>query len=130
MNRTKKREWIVKVLYEMSINELAFFDTNKALDYHEFDDNSKKEILEVLEGIKNHLEEIDELIAKYSNVPVNRITLLDLAILRTSIYEFKITDLIPVKVSINEAVEIAKKYSDASAYKYINGVLSSIEKDR
>ena len=128
MNRTETREWIVKILYEMSINDLSCHNVEKALDYHGIDGEDKENILEVVEGVKDNIEEIDEYIEKNSNVPLSIILLVDLAILRTSIYEFKISETIPTSVSINEAVEISKKFSNGQSYKFINGLLSSVEK--
>lgn len=128
MNRTETREWVVKILYEMSINDLSFNNTEKALEYHGIDGTDKENILEVVEGVRANIEKIDKYIEDNANVPLNRILLIDLAILRTSIYEFKISKTVPTSVSINEAVEISKKFSNGQSYKFINGLLSSVEK--
>lgn len=69
---------------------------------------------ELLEDIKNNAEKFD----------VNRIYKIDLAILLLAIYEIKFISSIPYKVSVDEAVTLAQKYSTSNSGKYINGILS------
>lgn len=80
--------------------------------------------------LKENNEKIDELINKYAkNWSVNRMSKVDLSILRLSICEMLCIDGIPNKVSINEAIEMAKIYCDDKTPKFINGILGSVENE-
>lgn len=83
-----------------------------------------------VEGVLKHLSTLDDLINKYSSDwDVKRLPAADRAILRLALFEMVYSDDIPVSVSINEAVEMAKKYCDSQSYKYINGLLGSAVKE-
>lgn len=87
----------------------------------------KKYITEVTEGVAEKLEELDEKIKPYlKGWTMDRIGKTDLAILRLAVYEIFYRDDIPYKVSINEAVELAKSFCDDSSPSFINGVLAGI----
>lgn len=82
-------------------------------------------------GVIAHLEEIDELIATYApEWPLAQIAKTDLSILRLGVYELLHNDDVPPLVAINEAVELAKEFCDASGSQFINGVLSKLGKDK
>ena len=86
-------------------------------------------IKRVFFGVYEKLSDIDDEISKNAvGWSIKRITKTALAILRLAIYEIKFMDSIPVAVSINEAVELAKKYSTPEDASFINGILSSVEK--
>lgn len=83
----------------------------------------------VFGGVYEKVEELDGLISENCvGWKIERISKTALAILRLSIFEIKYMDDIPVSVSINEAVEIAKKYASAEDASFINGILSTIVK--
>jgi len=130
MNRTEAREWVVKMLYQYDISR---FPISKIFDnfYKEKDPGDQKEYIEnTVKGAIEQLEEIDKEIEKYSqNWALNRMPRIDLAILRCSIYEM-IYGNIPVNISINEAVEIAKKYSTEDSHVFINGLLGAFVRDK
>ena len=126
MNRSKLREIIVKVLYETYIYD------SKDINYNLKD--LIKEQLETqndfvnlsLEKIKENQQEIDNIANTYmKNWSIDRLSKVDKAILSLGIYELLKTDT-PSIVAINEAVELAKKYSDEKVVKMINGVLDKI----
>lgn len=78
----------------------------------------------LLSGVEANQEEIDGLIAKYSeNWVLERLPPIDRNILRIAIYEMVNEPSIPISVSINEAIELAKKYGSADSGKFVNGVL-------
>ena len=80
-----------------------------------------------LEGVLANKKEIFKIIEKFApDWPIAKIAKVDRAILEIGIYEIVYSEDIPPIVSINEAVEIAKKYGDDSSPKFINGVLSSV----
>jgi transcription antitermination protein NusB len=143
MNRKLTREEAVKVLYTMDIRNL--YDMQICEDYiaHcgniELDDddlefkslNSSHIDMEYLNktvsDIINNLENINSIIADNSKGwKLNRIAKVDLAILRVAVAEIVYNPLIPESVSINEAVELSKKYSIDESHKFINGVLGSV----
>jgi N utilization substance protein B len=78
-------------------------------------------------GVIKHKDEMDKLIAEYApEWPLDQMAVIDRNILRIAIYEFLIDSGTPVKVAINEAVELAKLYGADSAPRFINGVLGSL----
>ena len=82
---------------------------------------------QLVTGVIAYLEEIDKLIARYApEWPLDQMAVIDRNILRIAIYEFLISGETPVKVAINEAVELAKTYASDSAPRFINGVLGSL----
>ena len=82
---------------------------------------------DLVRGILQKVDEVDEVIRKYAvNYELNRIAAVDRNILRMAIYEMLHCSDIPPVVSINEAIEIAKKYSAEDSGKFVNGVLDRI----
>ena len=133
MNRTNLRQSIFKLIYSLEIQKPE--DIENQIDiYLESNESINKEdseeIKEVVLGIEDNKEKIMEMIEKNlkSDWKIDRISKIDLSILELAIYEIKYTE-VPYKVSINEAVEIAKKYGEDNSKKFINGVLASIVKE-
>jgi len=125
-NRSELREIIMKVLYQINILEETKLDYNV--------DELIKEQLEVensfvndtINGIIKNQKEIIEKADKYLNDwTMSRLNKVDQAILSIGIYELLYTET-PSVVSINEAIELSKKYSDEAVTKMINGVLDKI----
>lgn len=86
--------------------------------------------MQLARGATEHQEEIDALIeSKLKNWKLSRISKVSLSILRMAVYELKYLNDIPMNVTINEAVELAKQYANEDDYSFINGVLGSIAKD-
>ena len=133
MKRTEARELAFKLIYSLEIQKNMeeeqieiFFEEN------EITNNEEKEFIKtIFEGLINNKSEIEELIQ--SNLKekwtIDRISKIDLAILKVAIYEL-IYSKVPYKVVINEAVELAKKYGDDSSKSFVNGILDSIVKDK
>ena len=86
---------------------------------------------EVLKAVLEHIEEIDALIVSHigQGWTINRLCKIDLAILREAIAEMMYFKEIPVGVTINEAVELAKVFSYPEAESFINGILGSVSRD-
>lgn len=85
---------------------------------------------QLIRGVLQHREACDETIKKYlKNWDFNRITLIDRNILRLAVYEMLFREDIPPVVSINEAVDIAKKYSTEDSGKFVNGILDKVKAD-
>ncbi len=86
-------------------------------------------VLNILEGVPRVVGEIDHLILAHSkDWTLDRMAKMDLAILRVAIYEMNYMPDIPVSVSINEAVELAKQFSYPEAAAFVNGVLGSVSR--
>jgi transcription antitermination protein NusB len=82
----------------------------------------------LIEGVLQHREELDEVIKKHAqNWELHRIAAVDRNILRLAIYEMLHRDDIPPVVSINEAVDIAKKFSTQDSGKFVNGILDKVK---
>ncbi|SFA87698.1 transcription antitermination factor NusB [Clostridium frigidicarnis] len=132
MNRKKSREVAMELLFENAIKKDDLKDLME--DFKEHTDHDLNEldmvyINKVIYGVRNNIEKIDSDIEKYLNQwKLTRISKVNLSILRLSTYEILFEDDIPFKVSINEGVELAKKYSDEPSIKFINGVLDKIAK--
>ena len=130
MNRTAVRESAFKLIYSLEIQKHT--DLKEQIDvYFESENIENKDAREYIEdavlGIENHKEEILGLIEKNlkSDWKIDRISRIDLSILKLAIYEIQYKD-IPFKVVINEAVELAKKYGEDSSKNFVNGILASI----
>jgi len=139
MKRRKAREYILKFLYAWEINDYckknSFYniihdELEKFWDSCGEEDRDIKSFTnEIIEGTLENLENIDILIKKYAKKwDVERILTIDKNILRFAIYEILYRPDIPFQVSINEALEIAKKYSTKESVAFINGILDKIAK--
>ena len=130
MNRTAIRESAFKLIYSLEIQKQD--NLKEQIDvYFEGENIENKEAREYIEdavlGIEEHKEEILGLIEKNlkSDWKIDRISKIDLSILKLAIYEIQYKD-IPFKVVINEAVELAKKYGEDTSKNFVNGILASI----
>ncbi len=84
----------------------------------------------LINGMVEHLDEIDERIRKYcENYNLNRISVVDRNVLRLAIYEMLHRDDIPPVVSINEAIELAKTFGGSESGAFVNGILDRVRKD-
>ncbi len=128
-----------KVARELSFKTIFSYDfQNEEEHLEDLIENLKEETKEitpedneyihsVVEGVVSHKEELDGLIQKYlKGWTMDRISKTDLAILRLAIYEIMYREDIPYKVSVNEAVELAKTFSDDTSSSFINGVLAGV----
>jgi N utilization substance protein B len=128
MGRKQAREGTMKLLYQMAVNE-DFSDEAMDIYFTEytFDELEKEYILDAINQIKENMDSIDTYIEKHlEGWNINRIAKVDLAVLRIAVYEIIYRKDIPVQVSINEAIEIVKKYSTDESFKFINGVLGGL----
>lgn len=134
-NRTITREKAMTVLYQIFLynkNNISYkIDDviNEILESMDIEDRKKIDINflnDLVNGIINNMDNIDKYISKYlSNWTIDRLGLTDQAIIRISVYELMYTST-PNLVCINEAIELAKRYSDEKVAKMINGVLDKI----
>ncbi|NMB08312.1 MAG: transcription antitermination factor NusB [Tissierellia bacterium] len=125
MGRKYARESAMKLLYQMEINSDFTENAMKIFfDNFTFNDGEILYIEKTIETIIENLDIIDEHIQNnIEGWDIHRLARVDLSILRIAIYELLYRDDIPVQVSINEAIEISKKYSTEDSSKFINGIL-------
>lgn len=130
MTRKEAREWIVKFIFQITINEtFEKEEVESFINHFEIDEKHRDFIEGSIFSILDNLDEIDEkIIANLIGWDFNRLYCIDKSILRVATNEILYDDNMPPRVSINEAVEIAKKYSSEDSYRFINGVLGSISK--
>jgi N utilization substance protein B len=128
--RRKSRELALQALYQ---GELA--GQARLLGFEEFCAHfqvSKKAIpyaIKLLGGVQEKSEEINQLISRYAeNWRLERMSVVDRNILRLAVFELHYQDDVPTSVAINEAVEIAKRYSTDDSGSFINGILDGLAK--
>lgn len=128
MNRKKQRDWTFKLIFEDQIKNIE--DIDQALINHEIDLNKDSFLYESLKAYVENFEKIEKIITGQIGASgLKRLSKVDRAILFLSVNEFENLE-IPVSVSINEAVNIAKEYSTSDGYKFINSVLGKIAEKR
>ena len=145
LKRRALRVLAIQALYQLDVSpEMHIVDAlSLALEYSEDSPYSIEAITEeellnevpeiaysiaLVRGVQNNVEKIDALIEKYlKGWKLNRIVRLDLIIMRVAIFEMTSPELeVPQTVALNEAIEIAKTYSDEKSAKFINGILSNL----
>jgi len=129
-SRRKARELALQILYQIDLTkEEGIKSLEKFWEGKIIPPQTKKFTKELAEGTVNKQKEIDLLICKYTeHWKIERINVIDRNILRLAIYELLYLDDIPSIVTINEAIEIAKRYSTADSGKFVNGILDKIKK--
>ena len=133
MNRTEIREQAFKLIYSLEIQKKE--EKEEAIElYIESNNITDKNAIEYIRdavfGIEKNKKVIIENIEKNlkADWKIDRISKIDLSILKLAIYEIKYKD-IPFKVVINEAVELAKKYGEDNSKNFVNGILASVVKE-
>jgi len=129
--RRLSREVSLKVLFQVDLVHTNIEETLKnTFENDKYSDEVKEFALTLVKGVMSNLAEIDKVIKNYTNNwSLDRITNIDRSILRIAIYEILYLQNIPKSVSINEAVELAKKYGTRSSFSFVNGVLGRINKN-
>lgn len=127
-HRRKSREIALKVLYQI---EITGEEPNEALSKYwstlDIESGGDSYAKSIIFGVYNHLEEIDSLIMQSrTRWRLDRISLVDKAILRLGIYELLYEEDLEYKIIINEAVELAKKYGDINSKAFVNGILDEV----
>ena len=130
MARTGERENLMKMIYQMGVQEDFSAEEYEKFTALQADSQITEYFVNGYRAAASNLKEIDELIDRYSvRWKTSRLPKVDLAILRLALAEICYLTDIPVSVTINEAVELAKKYSTEKSSKFINGVLGSAARD-
>ena len=131
MKRNEAREEVMKALYEIEISGNAPEFTLANLKEQVDDDASFAYIRSMITGILDRTETLNERIGRYSKEwgEWDRLAIIDRIILRLSTYEILYREDIPNVVSVNEAVNMAKKYSTEASGSFVNGILARILKE-
>ena len=129
MKRKDIRELTMQILYQMEMLQDFSEDTfKKSIENHTLNDNNLDYIRKIYDIITEKKEAIDNTIElNLKDWTIDRISIVDISILRLAISEMLHMEDIPSNVAINEAVELAKKFSDEQAPKFINGVLGNVK---
>ncbi len=130
MSRHAARIAAMRAVYAMQFSNIQDMKSDQIFDKLQLDQDDVQYFEEVLAGTKLHKQEIDQLIENHiDNWKLERIPKVDLAVLRIAVYELLHRSDVPEGVTINEAVRIAKTHSTSKSGRYINGVLSAINKE-
>ena len=128
MSRKKSRVGLVQLMFQSNIQDN--FSEQMAdifLDNMEFSDSEKEYISTNYMNLISHLKDIDEIISdNVKGWSIDRLSSVDLSVLRVSIYEIYFGKDVPAPVSINEAVEISKTYGTKDSGKFVNGILGTV----
>lgn len=130
MSRRSARKHVFNLLFQLDFYKDDFQSAKEIyLEENAASQEDVEFILDEVEGAIKHLEEIDALIDKCAkDWSIERLSKVDLAILRLAVFEMKYSENIPVSVAANEAVELAKTYSEEEAPAFINGILGQVSK--
>ncbi|HID28564.1 MAG TPA: transcription antitermination factor NusB [Desulfobacterales bacterium] len=127
-NRRRSRELAMQALFQIEMTQDHSREAIELFCEHfRVPKNAKPFFLRLVEGVKEFQHEIDPLITGFSeNWKINRMSRADRNIMRIAVYELLFCDDIPPKVSINEAIDIGKKFGTEESGAFINGILDSI----
>ncbi|MBM6859784.1 transcription antitermination factor NusB [Clostridium saudiense] len=127
MKRQKSREIAMELLFGMALSKNSYEETIESfVEDYEMDLTTidLEYIKETVKVVNDNLQKIDEIITgSLVNWKLDRISKVNLTILRLAVGEMLYVEDVPEKVAINEAIELTKKYSDEKSVSFINGVL-------
>lgn len=128
--RTLARECALKILYRIEISKDSMESSIEDFWVREKGSEEVKDFANSLvKGTQENLSRINEVISQHAeNWEIKRMAVIDKNVLRLGTFELLYMDEIPPKVSINEAIELAKKYGDVDSGKFVNGILDKIRK--
>ena len=130
MRRTKQREQAFQLVFESLFSNENILESETLEIYQENVEELGDYAVSLFNGVNEKKEELDGVISEYSKRwKLNRIPKINIAILRLAIYEIKYVDETPDSVAINEAVELAKKYSGVEDSSFVNGILGAVVRD-
>jgi transcription antitermination protein NusB len=127
-SRTKARGIALQTLFEFDLSGHPIgVILHQRLEENQIDPNLQEFIKEIVLGIFPIIGKLDEIISTYApNWPLDQVASIDRNIIRIALWEFGVKKCTPIKVAINEAVELAKIYGSDSTPRFVNGVLGSL----
>jgi N utilization substance protein B len=126
--RRKSRELALQALYQGELaGETGLLDFEEFCAHFQVNRKAMPYAKKLLHGVQDQREEINQLISRYAeNWRLERMSVIDRNILRLAVFELYYQDDVPTSVAINEAVEIAKRYSTDDSGPFINGILDAM----
>ena len=127
-SRTRARGIALQILYEYDLtgHPLGVIIANR-LEEEKLDASFVEFVNQIVSGVYPIIPQLDELITQHApEWPLDQVAVIDRNILRIAIWEFAVSGITPVKVAINEAIELAKIYGSDSSSRFINGVLGAL----
>jgi N utilization substance protein B len=122
--RHQARERALQILFQHDIHGKADLRLDEFWREYSVSDETKAFAERLVKGVVEHKKELDATIGKYAtNWTVSRMPIVDRNILRAGLYELLWLDEVPAKVTIDEAIELAKSFGDDDASKFVNAVL-------
>jgi N utilization substance protein B len=129
-HRRKSRELALQMLFLLDVNKDGPNWRNQFWELHPAPMEIRIFADSLVDGVLKHQTDIDRLIQKHAqHWTLNRMSIIDRNILRCAIFELLMLSDVPAKVTINEAIEIAKRYSDEESGAFVNGILDHIIKE-
>ena len=128
ITRKEARAQVFHLLFETEFHPAASAEEIYTLSQQDREFVEDAYIRRAYFGVREHLEEIDEIMTRHSNGwKVARLTRVSRAVIRLCVYEMANAKDVPATVAINEAIELSKKYDDDKARSFVNGVLNGIK---
>jgi N utilization substance protein B len=130
--RRKSRELALQLLYQLDLQDAARAEPylDEFWTRHPVDGEVRGFVESLVRGTKLHQQKIDEVIGQFAeNWDLDRMAVVDRNILREGVFELLWMMEIPPKVAINEALEVAKKFSTRESSRFINGLLDRVHKE-
>ena len=125
--RTRARRYGMQALYQWDLSGLDLAEIQRQFfEAEDFTNADGGYFIELLNGVKTHIERIDSRISESIDRPVDRLDPVERAILRIACYELLFRHDIPYRVSINEAITLARKFGAEQGHTFINGVLDNM----
>ena len=127
-SRTKARGVALQVLFEYDLTGHSFGDALEArLGEEKLEEQLVNFTSQIISGVMPIIQQLDSVIAEHApEWPLDQVAVIDRNILRIALWEFGVEKCTPLKVAINEAIELAKVYGSDSSPRFINGVLGSL----
>ncbi|MFN3284449.1 MAG: transcription antitermination factor NusB [Pseudothermotoga sp.] len=123
------RDSVFKAIFQNEFRNESVEILVKEIMEHEKEDSVKNDIIRYVRGIYNNLSQIDEKISMcLENWHLERLSSVDRCVLRLGTYELLFEQDVPIEVTLDEAVELAKKYGTENSGRFVNGVLDKIAK--
>ncbi len=126
--RTKARSIALQVLYECDLtNHIPGNSLEERMEDENLDTSLRDFTKQIVFGVLPISNQLDDLIAQHApEWPMDQVAVIDRNILRIALWEFAVEGCTPIKVAINEAIELAKLYGADSTPRFVNGVLGSL----
>lgn len=118
------------MIFQMDVGknslEVAELTLEEALADRTISKNDRNYVMQLVTGVDENRDELDEFIMMYAKGwSIERINIIEKNIIRLALFEIRNMDDIPYEVSVNEAIELAKRYGDKDAYSFVNGILDN-----